>query len=260
MGGTSRASVVSSLTIIKGSMIEETYAVFRDWDFAVTREENLTRMKETNSVGAKSANWLRDVYKVLHRRFEPASRDRALVDLAKAGVGYDVFKPILLWHMTRDEYLVRDFLINWLFPQFQYGAYRIRVEELFPYLRELHGRGLVEAPWKESTLKRVASGLLRMTVDFDLMTGTASRRFASYHLPEDAFLYLLHAMSESQPNAHNVVHSQDWRMFLMDTGDVERELLRLHQYRRVHYEVAGTLAQLDLPCSSASAFVAEMAS
>jgi hypothetical protein len=260
MAESSRASVVSSFTIIKGSMIEETYAVFRDWDFSLTREENLTRMKETNSVGAKSGNWLRDVYKVLHRRFEPAGRDRALVVLAKGGVGYDVFKPILLWHMTRDEYLVRDFLINWLFPQFQDGALRVRVEELLPYLRALHDQGLTEAPWTDSTLKRVASGLLRMAVDFDLMTGTVVREFASYHLPEDAFLYLLHAMTESQPNAHTVVHSPDWRMFLMDTADVERELLRLHQYRRVHYEVAGTLAQLNLPCSSASAFVAEMAS
>jgi hypothetical protein len=256
----SRASVVSSFTIIKGSMIEETYTVFRDWDFSQTREENLNEMKATNSIGATSTNWLRDVYKVLHRRFEPAGRDRALVDLAKRGTSYDVFKPILLWHMTRDEFLVRDFLLSWLFPQFQEGALRVRVEEIFPYLRELHGRGLTEAPWADSTLERVGSGLLRMAVDFDLMTGTMVREFASYHLPDDAFLYLLHALRESKPNAHDVVHSPDWRMFLMDTADVERELFRLHQFRRVHYEVAGTLAQLDLPCESSAAFVQEMAS
>ena len=260
MAQSSRASVVSSFTIIKGSMIEETYTVFRDWDFSQTREENLGHMKATNSIGATSSNWLRDVYKVLHRRFDPDGRDRPLVELAKRGTSYDVFKPILLWHMTRDEFLVRDFLLNWLFPQFQEGALRVRVDEIFPYLRALHGRGLTEEPWKETTLKRVASGLLRMAVDFDLMTGTMVREFASYHLPEEAFLYLLHAMTELQPNAHDVVHSPDWRMFLMETADVERELFRLHQYRRVHYEVAGSLAQLDLPCDSSSAFVQEMAS
>jgi len=260
MAQSSRASVVSSFTIIKGSMIEETYTVFRDWDFSQTREENLTHMKATNSIGATSSNWLRDVYKVLHRRFDPDGRDRPLVDLAKRGTSYDVFKPILLWHMTRDEFLVRDFFLNWLFPQFQDGSLRVRVDEIFPYLRELHERGLTEEPWKDTTLKRVASGLLRMAVDFDLMTGTMVREFASYHLPEDAFLYLLHAMAELQPNAHDLVHSPDWRMFLMETADVERELFRLHQYRRVHYEVAGSLAQLDLPCDSSSAFVQEMAS
>ena len=91
------------------------------------------------------------------------------------------------------------------------------------------------------------------------MRGHTRREFTSYHLPEDAFLYLLHVMSEVQPNAHAVVHSPDWRMFLMDVSDVERELFRLHQYRRVRYEVAGTLAQLTLPCASAAAFVEEMA-
>lgn len=260
MASETRASVVSSFTIIKGSMIEETYAVFRDWDYGLTREQNLAAMKETNSIGAKSVNWLRDVAFVLNRRYQPNARDRALVELAKKGVSYEVFKPVLLWHMTRDEFLVRDFLTTWLFPQFQEGALRVRVEELFPYLKELHTKGLTEAPWKETTLKRVASGLLRMTVDFGLMTGTMVREFASYHLPEEAFVYLLHEMLEVQPNAHAVVHSPDWRMFLMDAADVERELFRLHQYRRLHYEVAGSLAQLTLPSASAMAFVEEMGS
>ncbi len=259
MATETRASVVSSFTIIKGSMIEETYVVFRDWDFDQSREQNLAAMKETNSIGATSANWLRDVAFVLHRRFDPNGRDRALVSLAKSGVSFEVFRPILLWHMTRDEFLVRDFFTNWLFPQFQDGALRVRVEDILPYLSELHVKGLTEAPWKESTSKRVASGLLRMAVDFGLMRGTARREFTAYHLPEESFLYLLHAMSEVQPNAHAVVHSPDWQMFLMEPRDVERELFRLHQYRRVHYEVAGSLAQLKLPCDSAAAYVEELA-
>ena len=115
----SRASVVSSFTIIKGSMIEETYAVFRDWDFDRSREENLRQVRDENTIGATSANWLRDVYKVLHRRFDPNGKDRALVKVAKAHVSMDVWKPLLLWHMTRDEFLVRDFLSNWLFKEYE---------------------------------------------------------------------------------------------------------------------------------------------
>jgi hypothetical protein len=255
-----RASVVSSFMITKGSMIEETYTVFRDWDFARSREENLRRMKETNSVGAASSNWLEDVYKVLHRRFDPDGRDRALVEIVRHGVGYEVFKPILLWHMTRDEFLVRDFFLNWLFPKLQDGVLRLRGEDLFPYLGALYRQGHIKAPWKESTLERVASGLLHMAADFGLMRGTMVREFSSYHLPEDAFLYLLHAMTAVQPNPHAVVHSPDWRLFLMESGDVERELFRLHQFRRLRYEVAGSLAELTLPCASTAAFAQEMTS
>ncbi len=254
-----RANVVSSFTIVKGSMIDETYTVFRDWDFSRSREENLRRMRETNSIDAGSERWLGDVYKVLHRRFDPGGRDRPLVELAKTGCDYAVWKPILLWHMTRDEFLLRDFLGCWLFREFRGGALRIRAEEVFPYLRRLFDRGLIEEPWKETTLKRVASGLLRIAVDFDLMTGTIVREFVSYHLPDESFLYLLHAMREGRPNAFDIVQAEDWHLFLMDADDVERELLRLHQFRKLHYDAAGSLAQLSLPCESALGFAREIA-
>ncbi len=254
-----RANVVSSFTIIKGAMIEDTYAVFQDWNFELSREENLRIVRDSNTIGATSAGWLRDVYKVLHRRFDPNGVDRPLVDLAKGRCSYDMWKPILLWHMTRDEFLVRDFLIEWLFPQYEEGTLRVRTEELTPYLRALHQRKLVQEPWSQSTIDRVASGLLRMTTDFGLMSGKLHREFESYHLPEESFLYLLHAMTAQQPNAREVIHSKDWRMYLMHPDDVERELFRLHQFRKLHYEAAGSISQLTLPCESAAAYVKELA-
>jgi len=161
--------------------------------------------------------------------------------------------------MTRDEFLLRDFLINWLYAEYEHGAYRIRTDDLHPYLKELHKKGMVDEEWKDSTLKRVASALLRMAVDFGLMSGVAVREFNSYHLPEESFLYLLHAMYEAHGNARDVIHSPDWRLFLMSTANVERELFRLHQFRKLRYEVAGSLVELTLPCSSAAVFVEEMA-
>lgn len=256
--GSNRASVVSSYTIIKGALIEDTYTVFRNWNFTKSPEENLDLVRRTNSVSAKSASWLLDIYKVLHRRFDPEGRDRNLVELAQRGCPLELWKPLLLWHMTRDEFLLRDFLINWLYKHFAQGTLRVQAQDLWPYLRSLHDKGLVAEPWKETTLKRVSSELLRIAVDFGLMRGTVTREFASYHLPDESFLYLLHAMTELQPNAHEVVHSTDWRMFLMDASDVERELFRLHQFRRVHYEVAGSLAQLKLPYDCAADYAREM--
>lgn len=253
-----RASVVSSFTIIKGALIDESYTVFRDWDFARSLDENLASMKAQNAIGAKSEHWLRDVAFVLRRRFAPEGRDRNLVELAQRGCSLELWKPILLWHMTRDEFLLRDFLVDWLYEHFTEGTLRVRAPDIWPYLRSLHDRGLVAEPWKESTLKRVSSELLRITADFGIMRGKVTREFASYHLPDESFLYLLHAMIDLQPNAREVVHSPDWHMFLMGADDVERELFRLHQFRRLNYEVAGSLAQLKLPYDSVADYAREM--
>jgi hypothetical protein len=255
-----RSRVVSSFTIVKGSLIEETYSIFRDWDYRVSKFENLRRVRDENTIGATSTNWALNVTKVMNRRFDPEGRDRPLVDLAKASCDREVWKPLLLYHMTRDEFLVRDFLVNWLFPQFRAGAYRLRADDVFPYLNGLRKMSGIEwsGNWSDSTLKRVGSGLLRIATDFGLLQGSQTREFASYHLPEESFLYLLHAMMDRDANARRVIDSEDWHMFLMGAEDVERELLRLHQFRRIEYEVAGSLAQIKLPAASAADFAREL--
>ena len=256
-----RASVASSFTIVKGSMIGETFSVFSAWDDQRSKKENLDSLRESNFIGAKSDAWLRDVAKVLNRRFDPTGRDAPLVLLAKAGCDLEDWKPLLLWHMTRDEFLLRDFLVNWLFPQYESGAYRVRNQDLHDYLRTIASRGgSTEHVWSENTLNRVAVGLLKMATDFGLLRGGAIKEYSSYHLTERSFIYLLHAMLEQYKNPKKVVDSVEWRMFLLRPSDVERELLRLHQFRKLEYEVAGSLVQLKLPFPSAGEYAQRMLS
>jgi hypothetical protein len=259
MMATARANVTSSFTLIKGAMIDETYAVFAAWDFTRSKRENLDRLREQNFIGASSATWLRDVAKVLNRRFDPVGRDRALVELAKNRCDLDEWKPILLWHMTRDEFLLRDFLQNWLFPVYDSSAHRVRPEPIHKYLLGIAKRGATtEHAWTETTVKRVAAGLLKIGVDFGLLHGSVAKEFTAYRLPERSFLYLLHAMRDENVSPGKVVAAADWRMFLMRPADVEHELLRLHQFRKLEYHVAGSLVQLALPCASSRAFAERM--
>lgn len=253
----SRARIVSSFTVIKGALLDETYAVFQAWDRDRSKQENLARVTTGELLGSESASWRRDLVKVLNRRYDPAGRDRPLVELAQAGVDPLVWRPLVLWHITRDEFLLRDFLLRWLQPRHADGTFRLRTADVVPYLEALHARRDVELAeaWTPATTSRVASGLLRMASDFGLLTGTQAREFASYHLPDESFLYLLHAFSEAEGNARRVVECEDWRLFLLDGDDVERELFRLHQLRRLRYQVAGTLSQLDLPCRSTRDYV-----
>lgn len=255
-----RSDVISSFTIVKGSLIDETYNVLAGWDASLSKKANFDRVRTRNSVGARTENWLLNVAKVLNRRLDPAGRDYALALLAQRKIPLHVFKPILLWHITRDEFLVRDFLLHFLYPQHLAGAHRVDTAALAPFVLTAHERGgTSEHEWAATTLERVVTGLLRMGTDFDLLKGSQHREFNSYHLPDEAFLYLLHAMQQVEQNAMNVIHAEDWRMYMMSAEDVERELLRLHQFRRLEFQRAGSLAQLTLPCRSAEEFAGRMA-
>jgi hypothetical protein len=52
-----RSHVSSSFTLIKGAMVDETYAVFAAWDFASTKKENLDRLRRENFIGASCHIW-----------------------------------------------------------------------------------------------------------------------------------------------------------------------------------------------------------
>lgn len=259
MKSSSRANVASSFTAVKGAMIDETYAVFAAWDLERSKRDNLDRLRRENFIGASSATWLRDVAKVLNRRFEPTGRDRPLVVLAKHGLPIEEWKPLLLWHITRDEFLVRDFLETWLFAAYDSGTFRVRTQDVEKYLSGIGKRGATtEHAWSEQTTKRVAAGLLKMAVDFGLLRGSMVKEFVSFQLPEKSFLYLLHAMRDEKLSPSKVVASRDWRLFLMRPADVEHELLRLHQYRKLEYQVAGSIVQLSLPCTTTREYAERM--
>jgi hypothetical protein len=259
MKAPARSHVASSFTAIKGAMIDETYAVFAAWDFGSTKKDNLERLGRENFIGVRTAARLRDFIFVLNRRFDPNNRDRALVRLAQSGCPIEEWKPILLWHMTRDEFLLRDFLMNWLFPTFIAGTYRVRPEDIYEHIRSVGLRGAkIEHVWSETTLNRVAAALLKMSVDFGLLRGSVVKEFAGYHLPERSFLYLIYALREQTQSPRKVLASEDWRMFMMQPSDVERELLRLHQYRKVDYQIAGSIVQLTLPCANAGEYAERM--
>ena len=257
-----RTKVVSSFTIIKGAMIPETYEVLARWDFEEDKKANLDRLRDENYIGATSATWLRDVAWVLSRRLDPSGRDRPLTVLAKGGLAMDEWKPLLLWHITRDEFLLRDFLINWVFPEYADGAFRVQTEAVDEYLRTLKARGgQTEHDWTPATLHRVAAGLLKISADFGLLVGATVKEFTSYHLPERSLLYLLHAVLEQENRSpRRAIDSPEWRMYLMTAAELEGELLRLHQFQKVDYQAAGSLAQLSLPCDSTLEYATEMAS
>lgn len=239
----------------KGALIEETYAVFRAWDRQTDLKTNLARIREENPVGARNAGWLREITATLSSRFRSEDEVLPLVVLAQGSFPLEMWRPCLLWHIGQQDELFHLFLTRWLFPTHEDGAYRIRTEDVVPFVVEqtagrlAGGKGL-----SEYGQVRAARDLLLMATDCGLLSGKAVREFTSYHLTDESLLYVLHAIAEQESSPRRIIESPEWRMFLMTPQDVERELLRLHQFQRVEYQAAGSLVQLKLPCPSLLAY------
>jgi hypothetical protein len=240
----------------KGALVSETFAIFREWNLDKTIQENLQRVRETNPIGARSQGWLREVVVTLSSRFSTAGSIKPLVTLAKAGIDHPTWTACLFWHIGATDELYYRFATEWLFEQYVAGTYLIQTSDVIPFVHTMtDGKIASGGNLSEYGVIRTARDLLRMAADLGLLTNTNVRHFTSYHLPEIAFMYLLHELSEREANPLRIINSLDWRLYLMSPQDVERELLRLHQYRKVHYEVAGSIVQLKLPYPSAIEYV-----
>ena len=246
---------VSTFSVTKGGRVAETYACLSQWDLSQSLDENLRRFREENPIFASTEAWLKEMRRILRARFGDIERHRTLICLAKGGVPQAVWAPILLWHLCLRELLLSDFLETWLYPRKRDGLLRLRSADVRVYIEGLEARGFVDRQWTPNTISRMASGIPTYASDFGLLRGKAVKEVAPYHLPDEALLYILHWLAEESASAERILGDVRWQRFLMSRQDVEQELLRLHQLRRLRFDVMGSVIALEFPFRSVSSYV-----
>lgn len=240
---------ISQRLVRKGALADDTYRAFQEWDISETPEVNLKRFAEGQY---STAAWGNEITITLRRRFRNARDAEPLITLAKKGLPFDEWRTcLLIWVGLREE-LFRQFVIEWLYPQFDAGTLRIRVDDVRPFVtsfwRTTHHKSKELSEYGEV---RTARDLLRMSRDLGLLEGDGPDKFfCSHHLSDRCFLFWAHAIAENERGPSKVPQSTSWRLALMRPSDVEHEILRLHQFRKLEYHVAGSLVQLTLPCGS----------
>lgn len=244
---------ISSYVAVSGALAPESLTILANWDLERSARENAETSSAIQALSRGSEKLAAFLAKATLQRFELPGRDNPLVILARRCCPMAIWRPILLWHVTEHDALVRRFLEEWLFPAYREGRSTLRAVDLIDFVAELR----IEAggvPFNEGTLKRTTGGLLKFARDFGLLEGDVVKRFCPHPLPETAILYILHSLAERHASGRKTIDAPDWRRFLMSPSEVEHELYRLHQRHLLDYQVAGSMAQLTLPCSSVGEF------
>ena len=56
-------------------------------------------------------------------------------------------------------------------------------------------------------------------------------------------------------SAEKILDDIRWRRFLLSRDELEQELLRLHQHRKLRFEIAGSVVSLELPHKNVNEYV-----
>jgi hypothetical protein len=98
-----------------------------------------------------------------------------------------------------------------------------------------------------------------MARDFGLLEGEGpTKAFTSVHLSDELILYFCHIIASEENSASRVLTSELWRLVLLNQDQVHAHFLRLHQYRKLNYHVAGSIVELTLPYASACEYAERM--
>jgi Putative inner membrane protein (DUF1819) len=251
----------STRLLRKGVLIHEARAILAGWVAEDAVPENIDRASSSPDLLSGSESWRREILASVRARLGRfhAKEIAALAAVARSRVDTNAWTACWYWHCAHSDPLYMAFVQGWLYPGFTAGVHRIRTEHVQPFVVTQVERLRPEGgQLSDYGTKRLARDLLRMATECGLLTGDAVKEFVSYSLADECFLYVLHALLDQGLASRAILESPGWRVFLMDVGDVERELLRLHQFRKLHYEVAGTMVNLDLPFPSAVAYAKEI--
>ena len=254
-----KQSQISQRLIRKGALAEETYQIFRDWKYDQSFQENFNSALDS---AFRSEGWKREVYLTLNRRFRDPAGVEPLIILAQNNFDISDWKFCLHFWVAMHEQLYSDFLKEWLHPQYESGCLFLRTVDTSAYVKKnWKYRNSEDRPLSEYAVVRGARDLLRMSKDFGLLEGEGPiKRFSSIHFSDELFLYFCHVIAEQTNTSSKIANSNLWRLLFLDHNTVHLNLLRLHQYKKVNYQFAGSLIQLTLPCSSSREYAERMVS
>lgn len=244
-----------SLSLVrKGAFIEETYRIFSQWDLQQDLRQNLARLRSTNPIGARNNSWLGEVLETISARFSHGDDFSPLVRLASGGLSLDTWTYCLLWHFGSTDGLYCSFIKEFLFPKVQEGIAVLTTHDVMPFAISLRQSGVARGGLSEAAVERLSQDLLRLAGQFGFLEGKVQRRIRVPVIPDDAILYGIYSLRDSLSNLDQLFSSDRWKLFLLQPAQVEQELLNLHQFRRLHYERAGSIRELSLPHANLMAF------
>lgn len=242
----------------KGVLVHETYRLFADWDLDLTTEENLT----SRLVGrAATQGWDTEVVATIRRRVRDFERMKSLIILAQRSLPIADWRDCLRLWVGATEEPFHSFATGWLFDEKVHGRSVIRSEELVPVVdaAALRRPGNV-APISDYSRIRAARDLLKTATDLGMVEGSGpARAYSAIAMSDDVLVYYIQLIAELEGDTSRVPGSKLWRLAYLTPQDVQLMLLHLHQFKRLDYQVAGSLAQLSLPASSAEQYARQVA-
>lgn len=248
----STAAPLYTSRIIKASaLIADTRLLLAEWDATRPVAENLDRLRRQNVFGKASRSRVEDILAIFRQRyFDDPDVGGAVVTLAQGGAPYGWLDPLLYFFAAQNDRVLRDIVVDLLYARQQAGFGDLPVEVVERQIREWVADGKTTSRWGDTTLTRVAQGVMATLRDFGVLQGKIHKRITPMYLPAPAFALIAHWLHRRDGSGDRTLHSDDWKLFFLPVAGVERLFIEAHQEHLLTYHAAGSVVRIDFPAPS----------
>ena len=238
--------------IIKASaLIPDTKVLLAEWNLGRSVAENLDRARRENVFGKASRRRVSDILSIFRQRyFDDTDIGTALVTLVRAGTPAQWVDPLLYFFSAQNDRTLRDIVVEVLYPRHRAGYADLPVEVMVRAIRNWVAEDRTTTAWNDTTVARVARGLMATLHDFGVLQGTANKRLTPIYLPTPSFALIALWLQQRERSGHLVLQSDDWRLFFLPVEGVERFFIEAHQEHLLTYSAAGSVVRIEFPAIS----------
>lgn len=235
--------------IIKASaLIADTRILLRDWDLTQSVGENLDRASRQNIFGKASRKRIDDILVIFRQRyFDDPDVGAALVTLVQQGAPSQWIDPLLYFFSAQNDRVLRDVVIEVLYPRHQNGRKELPTDVVIHAIRHWVAQAKTTTDWSDSTIKRVAQGVMATLRDFGVLEGRSHKRLTPIYLPTPSFALIALWLQQRERSGHLVLQSEEWRLFFLPVEGVERFFIEAHQQHLLEYYAAGSVIRIEFP-------------
>ncbi len=254
------APVYTSRIIKASALLPDTRTLFAYWNPDLSARENLALVRSQNLLGKPSRSRIEDILAIFRQRYlDDLDVANALAVLVQAGMSNSITDPIFYYYAAQSDRLLHDVVVELLVPLQWRGHEQVTKAEIRSGIRNWVAGGMTTTAWNEPTITRVAEGVMATLRDFGVLSGTHKKALAPIYLPIEAFVFISFDLAKRGFHGDRLLHSQEWQLFFLHPGVVERFFAEAHQQHLLQYHAAGSVIRVDFPADSLKEYARALA-
>jgi hypothetical protein len=231
----------------KGAFVSDTKTVLRKIDAGLHPDQVRRSVIEDDLLDHRTRHSRSTVWKEIFRRYISDRDPQHVATLARMVAHCPnpaAVDLVLFYEYCQVDALLYDLTACCTYDLYQNARAAIDRVDVNEWLSRQEADHPEIAGWSPATRGRLTAGYLSTIRDFGLVRGAKQKEFHKMYVPREAFVYALCHQKDRGLQGKSLIHSTDWRLFLLSESEVIFLLEDAANGGFIHFRHAGNVYDL----------------